>query len=181
MIRTWMPHGLLALVLAGVGLGTVVSQDTAKVAGPWSELEGEWAIVKARKGNKDADPAQVAHTKVVVREKSLQVVEPNYTEAVEVVRVAPADGMHQVDLAVADQDGKATGKVLEGILGRQGDKVMLAWSKIPEKGKRPSSFDTRSDSVVFMELVRPKKTGKSEPKPEAPPAVPERKGPFKAP
>jgi len=127
MIRTWMPHGLLALVLAGMGLGTVVSQDTAKVAGPWSELEGEWAIVKARKGNKDADPAQVAQTKVVVREKSLQVVEPNYTEAVEVVRVAPADGMHQ-----------ALGG---GGPGRQGDREGAGRDSGPARGQGDAGLE----------------------------------------
>ena len=181
MIRAWLPHGLLALVLAGMGIGTLVSQDAGQGKGPWSELEGEWAIVKARKGNKDADPDQVAQTKVVVREKSLEVVEPSFTEAVEVLRLTPGQGLHLVDLSVAGPDGKATGKVLEGILGRQGDKVLLAWSKIPEKGKRPSNFETRSDSIVFMELVRPKKTGKKEAKAESPPAVPERKGPGGAP
>lgn len=181
MVRAWIPHGLLALVLAGMGFGTLVSQDAAQAKGPWSELEGEWAIAKARKGNKEADPDQMAQTKVVVRDKSLQVVEPNFTEAVEMVRVAPGEGLHLVDLAVAGPDGKATGKVLEGILGRQGDKVMLAWSKIPEKGKRPSNFETRSDSIVFMELVRPKKTAQKETKAEAPPAVPERKVPGGSP
>jgi uncharacterized protein (TIGR03067 family) len=164
MIRGWIPQSLLAIVFACLGFGVLVSQEATVAKEPWSELEGEWEIVKARKGNKDADPEQVSQTRVVVKKKSLQVVEPSFTETVEVVGLTVAQGLNQVDLAVAGPDGKSTGKVLEGIFGRQGDKVVFAWSKIPEKGKRPSNFETRSDNIVYLELARAKKIEKKETK-----------------
>lgn len=178
MIRGWIAQSLLALVFACLGFGVLISQEAAIAKEPWDELEGEWEIVKARKGNKDADPEQVSQTKVVVKKKSMQVVEPSFTETVEVVRVATADGVNQVDLAVAGPDGKATGKVLEGIFGRQGDKVVFAWSKIPEKGKRPSNFETRSDNIVYLELARAKKTEKKETKVINRPVVTDPKPPM---
>ena len=71
----------------------------------------------------------------------------------------------------------ANGNVLEGIFTRQGDKLLCAWSKNPEKGKRPANFETRGDTVVYMELARPKK-GDAKAQKEAPsPPVPMRTAP----
>lgn len=169
-------HPLVALATLVVGLGMLSSQEPAKTttsASTWDEIQGEWQILKARKGNKEADPEQVAQTKMVVAKESLQIVEPFHTETVKIVSVKPGQGLSQVDMAVEREKGK----VLEGIFTRQGDKLLFAWSKTPEKGKRPANFETRGDSIVFMELARPKKDAKKVVPEETPKAPPERKAP----
>lgn len=164
---------MVALASLALGLGMLASQETAKNQATWEEIQGEWQILKARKGNKEADPEQVAQTKLVVEKQTLRIVEPYHTETVKIVSIQPGQGLSQVDMALE----KEKGKVLEGIFTRQGDKLLFAWSKIPEKGKRPANFETRGDSIVFMELARPKKDAKKEQK-EEPPKVPlERKAP----
>ena len=89
------------------------------------------------------------------------------------MKVSPGQGFSQIDLALA----KANGKVLEGIFTRQGDKLLFAWSKNPEKGKRPANFETRGDTVVYMELARPKKGDAKAQKEAPPPPVPMRTAP----
>jgi uncharacterized protein (TIGR03067 family) len=173
MFRVKLPQALMSLIFVCLGLGLLFSQEAPTAPGSLKELQGEWQIVKARKGNKDANPEEIAQMKVVVTEKGLKVVEPNFTETVEILKVSPGQGLSQIDLALA----KANGKVLEGIFTRQGDKLLFAWSKNPEKGKRPANFETRGDTVVYMELARPKK-GDAKAQKEAPsPPVPMRTAP----
>lgn len=164
---------MVALACLALGLGILVSQETAKNPVTWEEIQGEWQILKARKGNKEADPEQVAQTKMVVGKESMQIIEPNHTETVKIVSIKSGQGLSQVDMSLERQKGR----VLEGIFTRQGDKLLFAWSKTPEKGKRPANFETRGDSIVFMELARPKKEAKKEVKEDAPKAPPERKAP----
>jgi uncharacterized protein (TIGR03067 family) len=173
MFRVKLPQALMSLIFVCLGLGLLFSQEASTASGPLKELQGEWQIVKARKGNKDANPEEIAQMKVVVTEKGLKVVEPNFTETVEILKVSPGQGLSQIDLALA----KANGKVLEGIFTRQGDKLLFAWSKNPEKGKRPANFETRGDTVVYMELARPKKGDAKAQKEAPPPPVPMRTAP----
>ena len=112
-------HPLVALATLAVGLGMLSRQEPPKTApstAPWDEIQGEWQILKARKGNKEADPEQVAQTKMVVAKESMQIVEPYHTETVKIVSVKPAQGLSQVDMAVEREKGK----ILEGIFTQIG-------------------------------------------------------------
>ena len=82
MFRVKLPQALMSLIFVCLGLGLLFSQEASTAPGPLKELQVEWQIVKARKGNKDANPEEIAQMKVVVTEKGLKVVEPNFTETV---------------------------------------------------------------------------------------------------
>ncbi len=153
-MRTSLPVLLgLGAFLALLGpVSNLSGQEKPATPTAWKDLLGEWSIVQSRKGGQEVEKRKADQTVVVLGADFLKVVEPSFTETAKVLKVEPAGSFSRIDFALPKSDGK----VLEGIFSLEGEKLVFLWSKVPEKGKRPTSLESRGDSLVYLELTRKK-------------------------